>query len=167
MAGQYKISDTANSSSMSDSNSYPLWHSRQGTWVSQQGTNNWTSPAEANNAQARPSLSSMAPASLDEGGHGVIPLPESDYTLNHHRAQQHSLRGVPPPSQAPLIPMPDDGIALNPPSNIRGMKNKRWRPSDNQWNGHKNTIQRLYISENLSLDATMKFMGEHHTFWAS
>lgn len=109
----------------------------------------------------------MAPASLDEGGHGVIPLPESDYTLNHHRAQQHSLRGVPPPSQAPLIPTPDDGIALNPPSNIRGMKNKRWRPSDNQWNDHKNTIQRLYISENLSLDATMKFMGEHHTFWAS
>lgn len=162
MAGQYNISSKSNASSMSRGNAYAPWHP---LWVSHQGINNWT--PEHNSTQARIPLSSIAPMPLDEGRHDIPPLPDSDYPVNQHPTQQHNSLWAPPPSRAVSIPAIDEGSATNSLSNIRGIKNKRWRPSDNHWDNHKNTIQRLYILDNQSLEATMKFMEEKHAFLAS
>lgn len=71
----------------------------------------------------------------------------------------------PPPLPAPRS-APTNGSA-DLQQSIRRPKNKRWQPSDAQWNTHKGAIRDLYITNNQSLETTMKFMEDNHGFLAS
>jgi hypothetical protein len=46
-------------------------------------------------------------------------------------------------------------------------RNERRNPSEAQWNTHKDNIYRLYITENLTLNATMRVMENDYGFIAS
>jgi hypothetical protein len=121
------------------------------------------------------------PAYVDAVISGIASFPAVGVVQGHQHQHQHghhreTIRELNPPTQPirpeSMAPPPSQTSTRHQapktgPDNAAPLKGRKRQPPESTWNKHKGKIKDLYMTQDISLENTMKVMEKEHGFCPS
>ena len=135
-----------------------------GNWPGQQNAE-WASRLSSSIGLSPSPIPSL-PSIIDHSSHQTLPL-INGFMNEPSTSFLPTFQSMPPPSLQPGSASGHDDANGQHQRNDEMPKNERRNPPEAQWKTHKDNIYRLYITDNLTLAATMTRMETDYGFIAS